>query len=256
MIKLNIALIGAAVLLAWAAVAPAAVVVLDDFESYNPPAVFETVWPVAGTEGGVLSTERYVSPIHSYKTPATSGGDGSNYRNLGGQYTPSDAQPLLMSFYMSFDSGATRQYNQIRGYSGAGYGDGSLEQLYAVGTYSAVTAPGEVWDGTKYQARVTMGTNVGWFNLNAPGAPSRSPGWHLFEIEIRSAAVNFHVDGMLGRSWSRGTLSDFDCVVLGSGLTNFGAAWTDDLLVEHVPEPVTLAMLTSGLVFVRRRRMA
>src|SRR2546430_10246857 len=33
------------------------------------------------------------------------------------------------------------------------------------------------------QGRVVTGPNTGWFNLNAPGVPLRSVGWHKFEIE-------------------------------------------------------------------------
>ena len=61
--------------------------------------------------------------------------------------------------------------------------DGALSQLLAIGEYGTVTLPGEVWDGTKYQGRSAFGSSAGWFNLDAPGAPSRSPGWHKFTIE-------------------------------------------------------------------------
>ncbi len=241
-------------LLTTASAAPAAVIFFDDFDSYRSQPEFETVWSKIGAESAVLSTERYVSPPQSIKTLASATGTGGNYRNFGGDYLPSDAQPLVVSFYMSFDSGATRQFNEIRGYTGAGYNDGSLVQLYAVGTYSSVTAPGEVYDGTRYQARVAFGTDVGWFNLNAPGAPSRSDGWHKFEMEVKSTVVNFYVDDVLGRSWPRGTVTDLDCALLGSRLTNpGGAAWTDDFGVEQVPEPAALALLSAGLLLVRRR---
>ena len=68
-----------------------------------------------------------------------------------------------------------------------------LSQLLAIGKYGAVTLPGEVWDGTKYQGRVTFGSSAGWFNLDGPGAPSRSLGWHKFAIErlADETTINF-----------------------------------------------------------------
>jgi hypothetical protein len=102
--------------------------------------------------------------------------------------------------------------------------------------------PGETYDGTKYQGRIASGPNAGWFNLNGPGAPSRSTGWHKFEIErlADSSTVNWYVDGVLARSFTGLTSPGWDSVVIGSvgaGSTS-GEAWFDDLMVEYYDPPV------------------
>ncbi len=250
-----IALLGALAIGALAASASAAIL-SDNFDSYATQAQFEAAWPKTGTYSAFLDTEKWVSSPKAIKTsPTTSSADlGRNYRNFGGNYTPTDAAPLVATFWMYDTAGATRQYNEIRDYAGSSYADGALAQLYALGIYNSVTAPGEVYDGTKYKARVAYGTGVGWFNLNAPGAPSRSEGWHKFSMVVKSNVVEFYVDDILGRSFSRGTITDFDCFVIGSGLSSAGkAAWTDDVLVT--PEPATLVVLGLGslLAFSRRR---
>src|SRR5688500_12809913 len=91
-------------------------------------------------------------------------------------------------------TGSSRVFNEIRGHSG-GTGlpnggttaNGTLAQLLAAGKFNGVTLPGEVFTATKYQGRVAFHTpqptgDTGWFNLNGPGSPNRSVGWHRFDI--------------------------------------------------------------------------
>lgn len=176
----------------------------------------------------------------------------------------------IFTSYWYDDAGtATRFYNELRGYSG-GTGlpnggtaaAGSLAQLLAIGKYNTVTLLGEVFNGAKYQARVTFGANAGWFNLDAASSPDRSVGWHKFTIErlADETTINFYVDDILSRTITGATAQSWDTVILGPGLgTTVGGAWADGLLVT-VPEPSTIALSVLGglgLFFaVRRHRKA
>jgi hypothetical protein len=146
-----------------------------------------------------------------------------------------------------YDSNATRAYAEVRGYTGAGYNQGTLQNYYAIGKYNSTTMPGEAYNATKYQGRVAIGPGTnGWFNLNLPGAPSRSPGWHRFDIVRTAGGVyNFYVDGVLGRSFTNVTDCAWDCVTIGSVAagSTAGDAWFDAVLVgtiEPPPEPLTI----------------
>lgn len=193
------------------------------------------------------STEQSVSPTHSVKTTV---GTARIYHNFGQEVTCP-----MYSFYL-YDSTMTRDYGELRAYSGSGYNDGTLQQLLAIGKYTAVTLPGEVYDGSYYQGRVTYGSNAGWFNLNAPGAPTRSPGWHKFTIAVQpdQTTVNFFVDDILSRTITGATAATYDCVTLGFGAgTSMGVSYYDN--VNVTPEPCTcLFMALASLAVVRRRR--
>jgi MYXO-CTERM domain-containing protein len=244
----------AVLLLTWASMAWGGIIFSDDFDSYADQAAYEATWLVDPLYSSApLSTEQAHSGLQSIKTPNAANNQNFNYRNLGINFWPSDDEPLIATFWLYDQLAATRQFNSIRDYTGAGYKDGDLDQIYATGIYNTVSAPGEVHDATKYHARVAFGSGAGWFNLNAPGCPNRSTGWHKFTIEVNSTVANFYVDDILGRSWSRGTITAFDSVGLGSLLSSASTAvWTDDFTVT--PEPAALVLLALGTLVVWRRR--
>jgi len=166
------------------------------------------------------------------------------YHNLGSELSGA----FIVSYYL-YDDAATRAYGEVRSDAGAGYNDGALQQLFAIGKYSSVTFPGDTYDATKYQGRVTFGANVGWFNLNEAGVPSRSAGWHRFDIERLSdeSTINFYVDGVLGRTITGATIASIDTIVLGSVAagSSAGDAYFDGVLLT-VPEPSTTALFAVG----------
>lgn len=248
-------LMAAAFCAATASLAGADVILQDNFDGYADQAAFQAAWTPIGASSATLSTAQANSAPNSVFALTTTTGTGGNRRNLGGNFDGTDADPLVVSYWMYYEPGGTRHFNEIRGYAGSGYEDGALQQLYAVGWNNAVTAAGEVFDGTKFQARVAFGTGTGYFNLNLPGVPNRSTGWHKFTMEIRTSDINFYVDDILGRTFTRGTLANFDSVVLGSRQTSAGiGSWTDDLLVTGIPEPASLVLLSlGGLALLRRR---
>jgi hypothetical protein len=170
------------------------------------------------------------------------------YHNLGSEASGH----LLFTSWQLFEDAATRAYTEIRAYTGAGYADGGLQQLLAIGKYTSVTMPGETHDGTKYQARVSgRSAGAGWLTLNAPGAPSRSAGWHKFDIEVLPSGtdINFYVDGILSRTITGATAATYDSMTMGSiaGGSTVGNAWVDGVSLAIVPEPGSIALLASGL---------
>ena len=154
-----------------------------------------------------------------------------------------------------YDSTMPRWHVQALGFSGAGLPnggttpDGTLNQLLAIGKYGTVTMPGEVYDGTKYQGRVLYGSSAGYFNLNAPGAPSRSPGWHKFTIEqlADETTINFFVDDILSRTITGATAQSWDTITMGYGAGSLASdAWYDGISVVVIPEPSSLGLWGLG----------
>jgi hypothetical protein len=160
--------------------------------------------------------------------------------------------------------GATRLYNEIRGHSG-GTGipnggtavSGALAQLLAAGKFNSTTLTGEVFTTTKYQGRVAFGPatagTTGWFNLNDPGSPNRSIGWHRFDIEVMpgGTAVRFYVDEVLSRTFNGAAVEPFDTVILGPGVgTQAGDAWFDGISIGRVDTNSPVINCPSNIIAV------
>jgi MYXO-CTERM domain-containing protein len=230
-------------------------------------------WTTTGSTALTASTDQNVVPVGgSYSAKMTTSAARMHHNLLSDNGGAELDGPSTFTSYIYDGSGtATRIFNEVRGYSGGtGLPDGgttasgSLGQLLAVGKYNTVTMGGEVYDGTKYQARVTFttagGTTAGWFNLNGPDAPSRSTGWHKFDIErlADGTTLNFYVDDVLSRTITGATAQSWDTVILGPGLgSTVGDAYIDGIQVTDttVPEPAALGLLgLGGLALLRRRR--
>lgn len=254
--------------LALASVANATVVFSDSFDSYADQAAFNAVWNVGLAGGGaLLSTEQAYSPTQAIKQPnnTTAYASGHDITAVSG----SDAQPLVWSFrfYDSTQAANLRQFATIRDNAP------SLAQLVAIGAYNDTTLTKDRHTGnsvtsadlnTYYATRVAFSPGPNWFILNGPGAPTRSTGWHELKAVFKDTTVEFYIDGVnalsdLTTSYAAtaGAIT-FDRVTVGSGLSSAaGAAWYDDVKVELIPEPTTLALLAVGGLLLRRRsRMA
>ncbi len=252
---------------ALAIAANAQVVFYDDFESGtmdkwtatsaatpNPLTIISTN---KVPEGGVYSAHLNTSAdrMHHNVIADNGGSEVSGYS-------------FFSSYWYDAANSPTRYYNEVRGYApttnsvgnglpnGGTAADGSLAQLFAIGKYNSVTLAGEVYDGTKYQARVTFGSNAGWFNLNGEGTPNRSEGWHKFDIERLpdGTTINFYVDNVLSRTITGAAAQDWDTVIMGGGIgTGVGDAYCDGIFLA-VPEPSTIALgLLGGLGLLARR---
>ncbi|MGZ5545149.1 MAG: immunoglobulin domain-containing protein, partial [Limisphaerales bacterium] len=171
---------------------------------------------------------------------------------------------VRLTFWMYDDGSSPVAYAEMRGYQGlSGYAKYAhpfaMAQSLAIGYRSAVVGdtnsgvmPGETINPTKYQGGVLRGikkeSKIGWFNLDERGAPSRSPGWHKFEIHrlADQAAIDFYVDGVRGRRIQGAKSADIDTIVFGLGgadETNqlagaVSTAWFDDIQVDAYPEAI------------------
>ncbi len=171
---------------------------------------------------------------------------------------PKESARVRLTIWIYDDGGAQTAIGELRAHSGdigyAKYVPGKgMSQCYAVGMYNSDfgTNPGpgmvvETPDPTRYQGWVKWGKwgiDGCWFNLNGPGAPSRSRGWHQFQIDRQQCGTNidFYVDGVLARAVTGVTAgSMIDTVTIGS--TGLGksnqwpavpvSAWFDDVTVE------------------------
>jgi hypothetical protein len=177
---------------------------------------------------------------------------------------------VRLTFWM-YDDGSTNTlaYGEIRGYSGAsGYGryatPYALLQSIGIGMNCQSAVPGvamkgEILDPAFYQGRILRGTNAGWFNLNAEGAPQRSRGMHEFVIDRLKEMdiVDFYVDGVRTRRMHGATQTGIDTVMIGSrgtGASNQlaavpGLAWFQSVKVEEFDPTFDYQSLASDGVF-------
>lgn len=235
---------------------PAAVVVFsDDFESLSL-----ANWTTTAGSPLTIATQNIVPAGGQYSARMDVSTDRM-HRNIIADNGGAELSGHIVFTAWIYDQGtnsgmvgATRIYNEIRGYSagsglpnGGTVASGALAQLLAAGKFNSVTLPGEVFTTTKYQGRVAFGPgtggSTGWFNLNGPGSPNRSVGWHRFDIEVLPSGtdINFYVDGILSRTFAGATAETYDTLMLGPGLgTQTGDAWIDGIsVVKIVPDTTT-----------------
>ncbi len=210
-----------------------AVLFSDDFESGNL-----NNWTAISGATSLANSPDQNHTANGSRSALLTSSLNKMYRNLG-----TELSGRAKATFWIYDDGGnqTRCFGEARAYSGSGYGNGSLQQVFAIGRYHVAfnntgNLAGETVDTTWYQGRVSDGENEGWFNLNAPGAPSRSTGWHKFEIERLSdgSTIHFYVDGVLARTITGADYATLDSVTIGSigaGSTP-GNAWFDDVRVE------------------------
>ncbi|MBU0640539.1 MAG: hypothetical protein KKB50_16880 [Planctomycetes bacterium] len=199
--------------------------VFCDHFDYNNQGEFDLVW-IATSGDTQLELSDYWNATPGGGNAAYSSEVGENRSEL---ITPfantvgTDTVPIIwtLNFY---DDASTysffRQYAELRSDLGA---------ILALGKYNA-TPTGA---GTHYSARV-MGGGPNWIALDDPGAPGISAGWHTLTAAIKTATIDFYVDGILAKhNVSRTAGGNFNTGLLGSGLTSTGGgAWYDDYCVE------------------------
>ena len=223
-----------------------AIVFSDNFESGNL-----NNWTVAVSPATALAASGAQHNSGSFSAYLANSYN-KMYHNLGAEVEGHSRFTFYMyDAYPAGPTGQTRCYSEARAYTGSGYPSGSLQQLFAIGRYSiSFGNPGagtgslanEVVNTTNYQGRVIAGANTGWFNLNAAGVPTRTVGWHKFEIErlADGSTINFYVDGVLGRQITAASYAPVDSALIGSvgsGTQVNADAWFDDVKAEYFDAP-------------------
>ena len=262
--KIKIAILMAATL-AFAASTQAQGNVLwsDDFESYANTAAlsgpYTQIYPAAPVMLDTTKGDQSSQSIH-FGTPGANN-ERRMYINIpGGPVTPTDQAPLKLEFWTDLDTAiwSTRQYIEIRSYSGGAYNSGTLNQLIALGFTSSGV------DTTRVNQRVVAGfTGAQWGDLTdtyATRTTIADPNndWTQLAMVLKHNTVEFYVNGNLDTVQTMTAGVAFDSIVIGSGLSSAGAdVWFDNLTVI-VPEPSSLALSLLGgfglLAMFRRRR--
>ncbi len=237
-----------------------AVPALNETFDYADNAGLQAAWNGSSSNPTYTLDPAFGNGAGSYHMPSpTANFQGRLAKNLGGDFNGTDAEPLVFSLDMylcplgagSLWNGA-RHFVELRGYSGDAYGSGSLQNILALGLNNASS---DAFSNQWFQGRVWLGSE--WVSLDEnPLTPGRSAAWHNLKAVIKSSTVDFYVDGVLAETEARANSYGFDTVVLGSDLTANGQqVWVDNVRVEVVPEPATLALLgLGGLALLRRRR--
>ncbi|HEY0551962.1 MAG TPA: hypothetical protein VGF13_20325 [Verrucomicrobiae bacterium] len=242
---------------ALASTATAAVVFTDDFESGTL-----ANWTSTSTTGGriyTISTATNIVPAGGTTSALLTNSVSRMHHNLIADNGGFEVSGHVIYTCYIYDDGGISSGNgniawvEVRGYS-AGTGlpnggttaSGGLSQLIAMGKASSgfVYIAGDPYDGTKYQGRSIAGVFAGagfgtWFNLNDPGAPSRSVGWHKFQVEQLEdgTTLKFYVDDILSRTILGNAVQSWDTLIGGAGLgtgqaANNSANYLDGISVE------------------------
>ncbi|MSU58434.1 MAG: hypothetical protein EXS35_09690 [Pedosphaera sp.] len=125
--------------------------------------------------------------------------------------------------YYFYNESQTRGGCEVRSYTGGSFTNGSAQQVIFVGQNNNISPPldpTEVYNGSKYQGRIAFGTPFGYFNLNGPGSPNRSVGWHRFDVErgtntASQVVYDFYVDNILSRRITNSSAVKWDSIVMG-----------------------------------------
>lgn len=236
----------------------------DNFDSYADQtaldAVYTQLYPAVPM---MLDTTKSSSPAQSITGGQHANSERRMYLNLpGGPVAGSDANPLMVQFKVDTDAAGwwTREYIELRSYSGGAYGSGALQELYALGFTSSGV------DTTLVNQRITFQGDTGWGNLTSTYATRASiayPGNEFattLAMVVKSSTIDYYVNGHLDSTKNIGSGILFDSLVIGSGLSTDIPVWFDDISVTvGIPEPSIFALgLVGGLglLCVLRRRSA
>ncbi len=255
-------LIAATAALSIAGLATAAPIIDEDFESYADTTAMNAVWANGGT--ATLDTA-FGNPGQSMFHPGTAGSFTGGNTNVFSFSTvnPSDANPLFLTGMIYDDGTSGNERVSI------GLRDNAGSNLIEMGHYNQIA-------NAFYCYRVILfdgsGANPSWVAFDNIVDDSGSAignssveGWHTYTVTVGANSVDFTLDlnsdGNINATASVAAVAGaggFNAIRLGgpSDLSSAGGgAHFDNILLETVPEPGSLALLgLGGLAVLRRRR--
>jgi len=237
------------IVVASASAVSAAVVWSDDFESYANQAGFDADWPVTGGTAPTWSTDQSTSPTHSILEPSGSPGRVSSVTTYPlNDVNGSDTSRLVVEYDLYInpaDLTSSRRYIELR------EEDGGAGNILALG----LTNLGSL-DNTKFGFRNLFT----WTQLSAP----RRAGWNHVKATLDSTDITFKINSYPKEVFARASTGGYGRIYMGSGFSNNtvdpfdGFTLIDDLSVQNVPEPASLALIGAGALAligaIRRRR--
>jgi hypothetical protein len=218
----------------------------DDFESYADQAGFDAAWPNFSGTQPTWSTDQSTSPTHSILEPAGSPGRVVSATTYPDSINGSDAAPLVLEYDIYInpnDLTSSRRYVEMRQTSGD-------LNIFAIGLSNLATNP---------TSNFAFRNQFAWIDLAAP----RLPGWNHVEAVIDTQKINITINSEPTESFFRNSVDDYGTIYMGSNFTNNtadpfdGFTYIDNMSVERIPEPASLALLGLGgiaMALVARRR--
>jgi len=246
----------------------AAPIINDNFDTYANQAALEVVWPATVVANGAVSltSAQASSAPNSVESPSNGTSATRRSRATFGDVGISVGQQLVWSFdyYDANTAILPRQYSNLQDTTAPG----NTNQLISMGMNN--NQAGGDNGGNYYMARIlgytpedTGGSSGSYFKLNDFSVGLRSVGWHNLKVIIStddglSTDFAFYVDSVLAETvdnvGTAATIRQYDNITIGSGLSATGGANYDNMFLELVPEPTSLAALgLAGLLLKRRR---
>ena len=214
-----------------------------------------SAWTEVNASGSypvTVSTDQAVSPTHSARTAdAPTGATGLGY--IWHQVDNAEKDfDLTWSFYdtAAETNGGQRNWIQVMSYADGGI-SGSLQQLFAIGTYNSLAPT------TVYQSRIAF-QSTSW----ATTSVDRSVGWHTARIkqEGTTGLLTMWIDSTQVAQVTLPQANVFPLTVIraGSGLSNNYAGMYFDDITFVTPEPGSMVALGAGLLsmvgLIRRKK--